>query len=307
MVDKTSAAMTSGLSADQMKGLPVGQDYRDLIRLIPGVQYTQDTTRGPSAGGSGQDNVYKFDGVNVTLPLFGTLSAEPASHDIAQVTVVKGGAQGASTSIAPADSRSTRSASPARTGSRGQVSYQFQNDEHDGRALNNGSHVAATSRTSRLDRPQRRRADRQGQAVLLRVVLPAGVNRDNGANVYGDAARLRQHAQRRLRQGDGPRRRSSVLVNVQLSRLASASDTSALFGANAARRRRAPATRRWQKIGTADGVVGHQRARASRRSKCTHFVNRDAGRPDNVVERQRSSTALGTQLDIANLDTHGPA
>ena len=57
------------------------------------MQYTQDTTRGPSAGGSGQDNVYKFDGVNVTLPLFGTLSAEPASHDIAQVTVVKGGAK----------------------------------------------------------------------------------------------------------------------------------------------------------------------------------------------------------------------
>ena len=43
--------------------------------------------RGPSGGGSGQDNVYQFDGVNVTLPLFGTLSAEPASHDIDQVTV----------------------------------------------------------------------------------------------------------------------------------------------------------------------------------------------------------------------------
>ena len=26
-------------------------------------------TRGPSAGGSGQDNTYKFDGVNVTMPL----------------------------------------------------------------------------------------------------------------------------------------------------------------------------------------------------------------------------------------------
>ena len=49
--------------------------------------------RGPSAGGSGQDNVYQFDGVNVTLPLFGTLSAEPASHDIAQVTTIRGGAR----------------------------------------------------------------------------------------------------------------------------------------------------------------------------------------------------------------------
>ena len=57
------------------------------------MQYTQDPTRGPSAGGSGQDNVYQFDGVNVTLPLFGTLSSEPASHDIAQVTVVRGGAR----------------------------------------------------------------------------------------------------------------------------------------------------------------------------------------------------------------------
>ena len=29
----------------------------------------------------------------MTLPLFGTLSAEPASHDIAQVTVIRGGAR----------------------------------------------------------------------------------------------------------------------------------------------------------------------------------------------------------------------
>ena len=49
--------------------------------------------RGPSAGGSGQDNVYLFDGANVSLPLFGNLSAEPASHDIAQVTVITGGAR----------------------------------------------------------------------------------------------------------------------------------------------------------------------------------------------------------------------
>ena len=77
----------------RFRSLPVGQEYRDLIKLIPGVQYTQDAMRGPSAGGSGQDNVYKFDGVNVTLPLFGTLSTEPASYDIAQVTTIKGGAK----------------------------------------------------------------------------------------------------------------------------------------------------------------------------------------------------------------------
>ena len=81
------------VSTETIESLPVGQQYRDLVKLIPGVQYTEDGTRGPSAGGSGQDNVYKFDGVNVTLPLFGTLSAEPSSYDIAEVTTITGGAK----------------------------------------------------------------------------------------------------------------------------------------------------------------------------------------------------------------------
>ena len=93
VIDKDSAAITTALSNDQIVGLPLAQEYRDLQKLIPGVQYTQDAIRGPSAGGSGQDNVYNFDGVNVSLPQYGTLSAEPASHDIAQVTVLKGGAR----------------------------------------------------------------------------------------------------------------------------------------------------------------------------------------------------------------------
>ncbi len=93
VIEKDSTALKSAVSADAIAALPIGQEYRDLVKLIPGVMYTQDSVRGPSSGGSGQDNTYKLDGVNVTLPLFGTLSAEPASHDIAQVTTVKGGAK----------------------------------------------------------------------------------------------------------------------------------------------------------------------------------------------------------------------
>jgi hypothetical protein len=92
LIDPTSAELNASVSSEVITGLPVGQQYRDLIKLIPGVQYTEDGVRGPSAGGSGQDNVYLFDGVNVNLPLFGTLSSEPASHDIDQLSVVKGGA-----------------------------------------------------------------------------------------------------------------------------------------------------------------------------------------------------------------------
>ena len=109
LIEKDSATIKSGLSNAQIMSLPVGQEYRDLLKLIPGVQYSQDTVRGPSACGSGQDNVYNFDGVNVRLPLFGTLSADPSSHDIAQETLRQSrAALRPSTSIAPAASRSTR-------------------------------------------------------------------------------------------------------------------------------------------------------------------------------------------------------
>ena len=112
--------------------MPVGQEYRDLVKLIPGVQYTNDQTRGPSAGGSGQDNVYQFDGVNVTLPLFGTLSAEPASHDIAQVTTTKGGARAVDFDRSGGFSIDSVSKSGANRFA-GEVSYQFQTAGNDRR------------------------------------------------------------------------------------------------------------------------------------------------------------------------------
>ena len=85
------AALANAINGDTVRGVPAGRDYRDLVKLAPGVQYTQDAVRGPSAGGSGQDNSYRFDGVDVSLPMFGTLSAEPSSHDIDQVTFERGG------------------------------------------------------------------------------------------------------------------------------------------------------------------------------------------------------------------------
>src|SRR5438094_3904978 len=93
LVDKTSQAIQSGLTSQQIQALPVGQQYRDIIKLTSGVQQTPDALRGPSAGGNGQDNIYLFDGVNVTWPQYGTLAAEPASYDIAQVSVIQGGSK----------------------------------------------------------------------------------------------------------------------------------------------------------------------------------------------------------------------
>ena len=93
ITSRSDAAIANALDAGVVDGVPLGRDYRDLVKLAPGVQYTQDAVRGPSAGGNGQDNVYRFDGVDVSLPMFGTLSAEPSNHDIDQVTFVRGGAR----------------------------------------------------------------------------------------------------------------------------------------------------------------------------------------------------------------------
>ena len=92
LLETSGSSLSGAIDSTTFDALPVGQEYRDLIKLIPGVQYSQDSIRGPSAGGNGQDNTYQFDGVDVSLPLFGTLSTEPSTHDIDQVSVVKGGA-----------------------------------------------------------------------------------------------------------------------------------------------------------------------------------------------------------------------
>ena len=86
------ASLSNAFGSELVLGVPVGQGFRDLVKLAPGVQYTEDRVRGPSAGGSGQDNTYRFDGADLSLPLFGTLSAEPSSHDIEQVAFERGGA-----------------------------------------------------------------------------------------------------------------------------------------------------------------------------------------------------------------------
>lgn len=125
MLDTESPALKAAVTDAIIKALPVGQDYRDLVKLVPGVQYSEDAIRGPSAGGSGQDNAYAFDGVNVTLPLFGTLSTEPSSHDIEQVSVVKGGADATdfNRSAGIAINTVSRSGTNAFHGS---LSYQIQ-------------------------------------------------------------------------------------------------------------------------------------------------------------------------------------
>ncbi|WP_201276795.1 TonB-dependent receptor [Microbulbifer sp. ALW1] len=119
------ASLSNALGADVINALPVGQDYRELLKLLPGVQVTADSVRGPNAGGSGQDNTYAFDGVNITLPMFGTLAAEPSSHDIEQVSIERGGARAVGFNRAGGVSVDTKSKSGTNE-LKGSLEYRFQ-------------------------------------------------------------------------------------------------------------------------------------------------------------------------------------
>jgi len=70
IVREGNSSLTNSIGAKVVDSVPIGQDYRSLMKLIPGVQYSEASVLGPSAGGSGRDNKYGFDGVDVSLPMF---------------------------------------------------------------------------------------------------------------------------------------------------------------------------------------------------------------------------------------------
>jgi len=297
LIDQESATIKSGVSNEQIMSLPVGQEYRDLVKLIPGVQYTQDSVRGPSAGGSGQDNVYQFDGVNVTLPLFGTLSAEPAAHDIAQVTTIKGGARAIDFDRSGGFTMDSVSKSGTNRFS-GEVSWQVQDD---------GMVAALTSGSaSRFELDRSWLTANIGGPVVPEKLFFYGSyyrpqnSRANRANLYGDLPEY----QRTRNEGFGKLTYTpinSVLLNVSY-RDSHRLDKSDLF-----EQAWAPTTgtgsEAWQKIAIAEGswIVN---ARSHATFKYTHFGLETQSRPDNVSPATPSA-ALGTQLDIANLETQG--
>jgi hypothetical protein len=296
LIDKGSPTITNGLSSREIRGLPVGQEYRDLVKLIPGVQYTQDGTRGPSAGGNGQDNVYQFDGVNVTLPLFGTLSAEPASYDIDQITIVKGGAQ----AIDFNRSGGFLIDSISKSGTNqfhGQASVQLQN---------RNMTAAPVDQNSKFQQDKTWWAASIGGPVKPGLLNFYGsyyrpeVSRENRANLYGDLPKFESIRN----EGFGKLTftpLSSVLINGSY-RQSHRLDTGSTFASNAASTTGSGAEAKL-KIGTADGSwIINPKSYVS--FKYTHFVNLTQGRPDNVSPATLN-LALGSSIDTTKLDTLG--
>lgn len=297
VVERDSAAVKSAVSNEQILLLPVGQQYRDLVKLIPGVQYTQDGTRGPSAGGSGQDNAYRFDGVNVTMPLFGTLSAEPSSHDIAQVTTLKGGAR--AVGFERAGGFSIDSVSKSGTNKfAGQVSFQLQDS----------GMVAeqTTGATSRYDQDRKWFTLNGGGPAIPNKLFFYGsyyrpaVERANASNLYGDLPGYKSTRNEGFGKLTATPTGSSLLnFSYRYSHRLDKGDTFGSLTAPTA----GSGSEVWQKILTADGswVVN---ARSFISFKYTYYANPNTGRPDNVADAAPNTT-VGTRLDVNSFDTIG--
>jgi hypothetical protein len=297
IIERDSTALKSGVSAETIKSLPVGQEYRDLIKLIPGVMYSPDSTRGPSAGGSGQDNIYKMDGVNVTMPLYGTLSAEPASHDIDQMTTVKGGAK----AVDFDRSGGFTVDSVSRSGTnrfQGLFSYQFQSDSM-AADLTSGS-LSKYSKNS-----QWITANGGGPILKNKLYFYASYyrpeyDRVNRANLYGD---LPDYNSTR-NEGFGKvtyTPTSSILVNGSWRQSHTLTTASGFCSACASTT--GAGSESSMKIGTVDASwVVNSKSFAS--FKYTHYANPTKSRADNESSAV-PTLATGTRLDLTALDTLG--
>ncbi|NRQ43216.1 TonB-dependent receptor [Rheinheimera sp. YQF-2] len=121
-----NSSLSNSLGSDVVEALPIGQSFRDMLKIIPGVQYTENGTLGPSAGGSGAHNKYGFDGVDVSMPLFGNLASEPSTHDIEMVSMERGGAKAVGFNRSGGFAINTKSKSGTNE-FKGSVEYKVEN------------------------------------------------------------------------------------------------------------------------------------------------------------------------------------
>jgi len=298
LVNKTSTEIESGFTQKEIQSLPVLQNYGDLQKLIPGVMYTQDQVRGPSAGASGQSNVYMFDGVNITMPLFGILNVQPNTHDIAQVNVIKGGAKALDFNRAGGFMIDTVSKSGTNK-FMGEVGYQTRPS----------SFVSDQVGTSNLSYAQDRRwttANIGGPILSDRLFFYGSYyrpeyKRSNQANLYGELPgyelNTREYfgkmtltpTQSLLVNGSYRRSRTHEsagdFTSTQASTTGSGSDTKL-------------------QIGTLEtSWIINPKSFAT--LKFTDYRNPGNGPRSQIVSSAQFATQVGTQLDIAHLDQLG--
>jgi hypothetical protein len=298
LVDANSTELESTVSDEMIENLPVGQNYRDLLKFAPAVTYSEEIVRGPSSGGSGQDNVYQFDGVNVTLPLFGTLPSDVAGHDVEQISILKGGAKAMDFNRAGGflfDSVSKSGTSEFN----GMLSYQIQND-----ALT--SEVkSGTASTYERDRTWAT-LNVGGPVFRERLFFYGSYYRPNisdeaSSNFYGPTPNYED--QRNEYFGKLTYTPTANLLFNGSYRNSDRTERAASIGP-----REAGTAGAGNEVGLEIGIfegswIINNNSFATVR--WTDFASKTTGRPDNPLDNVAISTTLGTQIDIGNLQNLG--
>ncbi len=297
LVDRESTEIETSLSSREITELPLTQDYRDLQKLVPGVMYTQDATRGPSAGASGQDNVYKFDGVNVTMPLFGVLNIEPNTRDVAQVNIVRGGATATEFNRAAGFLIDSASKS-GQNKFFGELSYQLRHPDF----------IADQEGTNAVWDEERQwiTANIGGPILADRVFFYGSYyrpeyTRENQANLYGDLPSFSSERNEYfLKLTSTPI--SSVLLNASYRDSKKVDTSGDAFGSIRAGTTGTGGTNELQ-IGTFEGswIIN---AASYATLKYTDYRNPGIQSADFLADVEPAFTA-GTQLNIASLGTQG--
>lgn len=294
LVDKKSTALQSGISQQEIHGLPVVQNYGDLQKFVPGVQYTQDNVRGPSAGASGQDNIYLFDGANITMPLFGNLLAQPNVNDIAQVSITRGAAM--ATDFNRAGGFQIDSVSKSGTNAlMGEIGYELQNPNFVARQ-------AGTQNLSFQNKKSWGTANIGGPIVKDQLFFFGSyyrpyAKRGNPANLYGDLPNYTDNRNEEFGKltytptqswlFNGSYRYSHEL---ETSKIAFSTRTAPTAGTGYENK---------SKLGNLEGskIIS---PKSFFTFKATNWSQPGFGRADNLSSAV-PSTALGTQIDINNL------
>jgi hypothetical protein len=298
MVDPTTTEIKSAVPQSVIQQVPVGQEYRDLLKLAPAVQVNDGAeVRGPAAGGSEQDNVYQFDGVNVTLPLFGTLAAEPSSHDIAQISVLRGGAKAVDFNR----SAGMTVDSVSRSGTaqwKGELKYQYQGDSLTADLVSGAS--------SRYDETRSWGSANLGGPVLHDRLFLYGSyyrptrNRDNVSNLYGNVPDFdSSRGEYFLKLTGTPT--NKILLNLSYRDSDRTNENSSIGNAEAVSVSVGEESQQQIGIAEASWVIN---SRSFATFKYNDYGLKTSGRPDNVLDVVPSAS-IGAQLDIANLDRMG--
>ncbi|MCX7972872.1 MAG: hypothetical protein N3B16_00020, partial [Candidatus Aminicenantes bacterium] len=85
LVDTRSTEISTNIDSKTIQSLPLGRTYASLIALAPGVAGGR-----LNAGGNQQDNVFLYDGSNVTNPFFANLFSSFSELDIQEINIKRG-------------------------------------------------------------------------------------------------------------------------------------------------------------------------------------------------------------------------